>query len=979
MKLFSVSSFLKFIGVSTLILILYLSVGAMSSFNSITHPSYDYGAEATVSKAPVPRIFPQTPDNVTDIDAIIAAMSTRDKIAQLMVVWAYGQYQSDDSDRYERIHNLVAKENVGGLMFSRGGIYDQALLTNRLQREAKIPLWITQDMEFGAAMRIEGSTRIVPAMGVAATGNSLNAWHKGRITALEAKSVGVHQVFAPVVDINNNASNPVINTRSFSEDPLVVARYADAFIQGVQSVGVMATAKHFPGHGDTNVDSHYALPVISHNWNRINSVELVPFRAVIGSKVGSIMSAHIAFPELAEERRRPGTLSKNVLTGILRDSLGFTGLIVTDALEMRGISNQYTPGEAVIMAIQAGADILLAPLDVPRALDEAVAAVANGTLDIKQVETALYRFLKLKREFGLFEQPPVDIEAIASIMNNREFRAIANQIARESITLVKNPRQLIPLKTESNPRIHIVSVTNNQNDQTAQALLRNMRSYHSNIGSDGLDLRSTREDVNSAVQSATRADIIILALPTSVGGRYRNNHPAIAHNLIARLQNSGKPVIAIAFGNPYIIDLASFADAHIMAWAATDNQYKVVSDALFGTARISGQLPVGIDKLYEKGHGVTVHQTLLRSDYPESVKLHSDSLNNIANILERAIDDRVFPGAAVAVVRDGVLAYNKAFGHHTYDKLVPTRPDDVFDLASVTKVMATTLATMRLIDQGKLSLDTHLAEHFDEFTEGKRAEITIRQVLTHTSGMASFRIYIDEIKSRAPLVNAILNEPLVNEPGEEYVYSDLGMITLAILVERISGKDIDTFLQNELYGPLGLENTLFNPARRGAAFVERILPTEHDTIYRNTTMKGHVHDERAYYLDGLAGHAGLFSSAPDLAVLVQLIINKGTYGGKRYFSEEIIETFTQRQPPLNRRGLGFDLKTLEGFTSAGQHSGDKTFGHLGFTGTSFWIDPETKTGVILLTNRTYPYRDQSGRISRVRAAISDVVFSSYIE
>jgi beta-N-acetylhexosaminidase len=969
---------------SAILLVLALLIFSGYAQNEIIQPEpIEYSVEVVnqeievVTSGDIPMV---TNENIRFAEARLNQLTTRQKIAQLMVVWAHGQYQSIDSERFETLRDLVLDEKIGGLMFSRGNIYDQAVLTNRLQQLTEIPLWITQDMEFGAAMRLEGTTRIVPAMGVAATGNVVNAWHKGKITALEAKAVGVHQIFAPVADINNNPENPVINTRSFSEDPAIVARYVDAFVRGAQSVGVMATAKHFPGHGDTSIDSHYALPVISVDWARLNEVELEPFRAAIDAGVGSIMTAHIAFPALATTARTPATLDPAIINGILRDSLGFEGLIVTDALEMRGITLQYSPGEAVVMALNAGADILLAPRDIRKALDEAEIAVAEGKLSEATIDRALKRFLAVKASFGLFDSNgTVDIDQISLAVNNRYNRSYAGRIARESVTLLRNRNQILPINPETDQRIHIISISNTRDDQSATALRNSMRRYNPNVTADGIDLRSSREEINAALRTASRADLIVLALPTAVGGGYRNDHPAIRQNIFTQIRNLRKPVIAAAFGNPLIIESAGFADVHVLAWAATAEQYEAFTDASFGASAVNGRLNMRIGRLYEANAGYYIPQQRLRRDHPESVGLSSEHLQKIDSILVKAISDRIFPGAAVAVVRDGVLVKLNSFGYHDYDQTRQVQVDDVFDLASITKVMATTLSAMRLIDQDKLSLDTPVSEFFPSFQTEEKSAIRVRHLLEHTSGLPAFRVYVDVLKSRVEIVEAILNEPLINNPGEVYVYSDLGLITLGLIVEHISGKDLNQFARDEIYIPLGLLSTTFNPANLGPQFLERVLPTENDTIYRNKRIQGVVHDERAYYLDGIAGHAGLFSTAADLAVLVQMLINEGWYNNIQVLNEETLRTFITRQAPLNRRGLGFDLKTLEGFSSAGQFSGPQTYGHLGFTGTSFWIDPDTKTGVILLTNRTYPFRGQTSGIAGVRAAVSDIVFSSYIE
>jgi CubicO group peptidase (beta-lactamase class C family) len=369
----------------------------------------------------------------------------------------------------------------------------------------------------------------------------------------------------------------------------------------------------------------------------------------------------------------------------------------------------------------------------------------------------------------------------------------------------------------------------------------------------------------------------------------------------------------------------------------------------------------------------------LRSDVPESAGMSSQELAAIAPLLQEAIDNQIFPGASVAVIRNGIIVYQEAFGFHDYDRSEPVRTSDIFDLASISKVLGTTLGIMKLVDSRTISLDDHVSMYFPEFASSPKDSIQIRHLLTHTSGLPAFRVYVDSLKSRPEIIQAILNEPLINPPGAEYLYSDLGMITAGLIIEKVTGKRQDDWLQETFYGPLAMIHTTYNPAQQGPDILRRIPPAEIDTVYRHQRIQGTVHDERAYYMDGVAGHAGLFSTTADLAIFDQLLLNGGHYAGKTYLSEEVIATFIRRQPPHNRRALGFDMKLLEGFTTAGQLASEATYGHLGFTGTSLWIDPERQVAIILLTNRTWPFRGETSGIARVRATLSDIVLSSISE
>jgi len=913
-----------------------------------------------------------------DVEEILNSMSTREKIGQMVLVIARGQFQSNDSAQITQLEEMIKEFGVGGIMFSSGDVYGQAVLTNRLQTISRLPLWITQDMEFGAAMRISGTTRFTPAMGIAATGNTQFDYLKGKITALESKAIGVNQIYAPVLDVNNNPNNPVINTRSYSEDPQIVGLFADAFIRGVQEHGVMATGKHFPGHGDTNIDSHLALPTIIHGYDRLDTLELVPFKSAIRSGIGSMMSAHIAFPKLGSEPDRPGTLDPKILTEILRDSLQFDGLIVTDALEMNGIRLHYAPGEVAVMAINAGADMLLTPVDIIATIDEAEKAVKDGRIPIERIDDAVRRILKAKIKYGLFDSKPVDIENLSAVINTKEYQIISDEIARSSITLLKNNKEIVPIQTSKFPKITLITIADDRTGTTGTPFARALRRYHPDVTYHNFDLRSSEADIKRMVASAKVADLVILGSFIYVQTSNRIEFTNAQKRFINRITSTRKPVILSSFGNPYVVDELKSADVHLLAWAAFPQQMDAAAHALFGASDVFGTLPVTIPGLYRRGDGIQIKKTILRNDVAEVAGLDSEALRSIDKVMNEAIRNEIFPGGVVAIVKDGIVAYEKSFGYHDYTKRIETRIGDYFDLASISKVMGTTFGLMKLVDEGRIDLDDKVSKYFKEFDTAEKRDISIYQLMTHVSGLPAFRVYVDKIKTRSELIQAILNEPLINTPGDVYVYSDLGLIVTALIIEKVTGLSLDVYMDRNFYTPMGMSSTAYNPARRGRWYTDRILPTENDTIYRHKRIRGEVHDERAYYLDGVAGHAGLFSNAADLAKFSQLLLNGGTYGGRRYINETTIQNFTNRQAPQNRRGIGFDLKSLEGFSSAGNLASLNTFGHTGFTGTSFWIDPEKNTAIIILTNRTYPFRGSASGIAGIRATIADIVHKSII-
>jgi beta-N-acetylhexosaminidase len=911
------------------------------------------------------------------VELVIESLTLRQKVSQLFFVRAFGEPWTETQASYKKLRKLVETDQVGGVIFFKGKAVDQVRLANHLQELASIPLLMAQDMEFGAAMRVDEATRIIPAMGVAATGNPKNAWLMGWITAVEAKALGVHQVYAPVVDVNNNPSNPVINVRSFSESPSIVSLFANEFIKGVQSTGLLATAKHFPGHGDTENDSHFTLPVIRHDYARLDTVELPPFREAIQAGIASIMSAHISFPNLSDKPLIPGTLDPNVLGRLLVDSLHYDGLIVSDALEMRGVTSVFKPGEAAVAAINAGVDLIILSPNEDLAIEAVLKAVQDSTISEARIDASLRKLLHWKFQLGLFENKTSDLDYMTTIVGHRDHRVISERIARESITLLRNEKNILPLAPTKHKRIVLIGVANDRSGTTGKALADEMAKYHPSVQFMSLNPRTTAAQQQAILQAARAADVTIVATYYTVVAGELTSTPGPRERFLKQIQDVSKPSVVLALGNPYTMSIMPKAEAHVVAWSGHEQHVSSIAAALFGASDISGRIPVTIPELYAIGSGLDLKRHRIRSDLPESVFMVPDSIAKIDDIMTQAIAERVFPGGVVAVVKDGVIIHHKAYGRHTYElDARPYKVDDIFDLASLTKVIATTTAVMRLVDQGKLSINDRVSKYVREFDTDEKRSITIKQLLTHESGWPAFKVYVDKLKTRSAILDAILNEPLINRPSTQYVYSDLGFITLAHIVEKVSSMPFETYITKELFEPLGMNTTRYNPLQKDPLLIDRIPPTEIDTIYRKMTVKGHVHDERAWYMDGIAGHAGLFSTAGDIATWATMLLQQGHYGGYTLSSSETVNIFTARQSVLAKRGLGFDMKSDSGFSSAGALMSASTFGHTGFTGTSVWMDPERDMAIIVLTNRTWPYRGTSGPIGRVRASIADAVVQS---
>lgn len=935
------------------------------------------------------------------VDATLERLDLRHKVAQLVMPRVSGAFLTVGSPEYERVRYWIEDLGVGGLIETLGPPAEAALKLNRLQRMSEVPLLVAADMEEGPGQLMNGGvvlpyglmngggTRFPPAMAIGATGDRTLAREIGRITAVEARAAGVHMNFAPVVDVNNNPDNPIINTRSYGADPDLVSGMAAAAVTGMQDGGILATAKHFPGHGDTETDSHIDLPVIGVTMQRADSVELPPYRTAIASGVSGVMTAHIAFPALVGDSV-PATLNPPILSGLLRDSLGFRGLVVTDALDMGAIVDGYGAAEAPLLALEAGADLLLQmpPDDVGVGIDAIVAAVRSGRIDEARVDRSVRRVLEAKAGLGLHRERQVDLDRLLDVVGAPGHREIASRAAERSITVVRDRAGLVPLP----PGNVLVVVYRPANELYAG------RRFTAGLEDAGASVRTITIEPDAGLAALERmrtaadaADVVLFAPFVRVGA-YRGR-ASVAPDVVAAVREiaSRKPVLLATFGSPYVIPEFPEVPTFVLAWGPTPVMEQAAARALTGLSRIDGHLPAPVPPLFEIGEGITVDTARARAvanplarnaavrsgiARPSDVGMDGSLATRIDSLMAASIADGAAPGGAVVVGRHGRIVHSRGYGLLDAEADSTAVTDStLYDLASLTKVVATTTAAMILVDERRIDLDAPIRRYLPEWSrEGDRARITVRNLLLHDSGLPPFAPLWREARGRGAYLERIAATPLDAPPGERTAYSDFSAILLGFIVERVSGQSLDRFVEERVFGPLAMRETGFRPLdwrdAGGDGVATRIAPTEIDTVFRMTHVRGVVHDENAFALGGVSGHAGLFSSARDLGTFATMLLAGGVYRDARIVEAGTVAAFSVRQSEASSRALGWD--TPSGRSSAGDYFSDRSFGHTGFTGTSLWMDPERDVFVVLLTNRVNPTRDNQ-RHTRLRRELADLV------
>ena len=961
--------------------------------------------------------------NVTDANACrnwvndkLESMTLKQKIGQLFIhtVAPYTTQQNK-----QNISDAVKEYGIGGLLFSGGEIGKQIELTNYAQSMAIIPLLITFDGEWGLAMRLKGTPSFPRNRVLGCVQNDTLIYEYGKEVARQLKEIGVHVNFAPVADVDNNPNNPVINTRSFGSDREAVARKVVAYSKGLQDGGVLAVCKHFPGHGDTEVDSHKAMPVLSFSRERLDSIELYPFRKAIEAGIGGVMVGHLNVTTLDN---KAASVSHAVITELLKNELKFSGLVFTDALEMKGISNNpYVSAQALI----AGNDMVLAPRNLKRELDGVLKAVKEGRISEEEINEKCRKVLTYKYAFGLNRRPIVNDKDIMARIDKAYTNELINNIKTSAVTVVKDSDGMLPLDmTLSGTVVLNVSSTLSESYTFFNEINKTypVTWLHANLDS----LQNIKKRI-------TPAQRVIVAVYTSKVDKYEK--------ILADLAK-GKPTILICFDSHKTLqkldDVVAQSSAVILAHSSDKPVQKYVADMLLGTQKVDGRLSVDLNDEYTAASGVTIDPDKPRRYKPEEFGMDSKILSRIDSIAEYGIMNGAYPGCHVLVWKNGYQVYNKCFGTHTYNSDRKVKENDLFDLASLTKTTATLLAVMKLYDEGKLNLTDKISAYVPEMKSTDKANITIQELLYHESGLPAYlpfymkaidktsckggmykkykdtnhkikvgnNLYIctnysfipewvsekdtagytlkvsDNIFVKPEFKNVVLKE-IADAPlkGHSYRYSCLNFMLLKEAVENISGMSLDKYLDEYFYKPMGLVHTLYNPLQRFGK--DEIIPTVEEDFLRRGPVHGYVHDEAAAMLGGVSGNAGLFSTAKDVATIYQMLLDKGVMGDRRYLSRTTCELFLKMKSKNSRRGLGFD-KPDTGNPDNGYCAPEapaSVFGHTGFTGTCAWADPDNDLVYVFLCNRIYPNPTDRKNLMRlkIRPAIQQTIYQAIMK
>lgn len=935
--------------------------------------------------------------NATWAQEKLAEMTLDEKLGQLFMVAAY----SNKGKAHEQeILNLIKQEHIGGLIFFQGGPVRQAKLTNRYQQGAKIPLMIAMDAEWGLSMRLDSTFKFPWPMTVGATNDSVLAYRMGREIALHCKRLGVHINFGPVVDINTNPQNPIINARSFGENPKIVAKLGAAYMKGMQDQHIMASAKHFPGHGDTDSDSHKTLPTVGHNMNRLEAVELAPYQKLFEAGLASVMVAHLNVPAM-DDSNTPSSLSKKIITHYLRDTLDFDGLVFTDALNMRGVADLFPPGEVDVKALLAGNDILLFSKDVLEAKKRIKAALNSETLSIEEIDKHVIRILLAKSWMGLEEKEFVEPKNIVADLSPESSVILRRNIYAEATTVLMNKQQLIPIKQIKGKKVACVLA----GTEVGTEFSRILKKY---AAVDVFTFSAANE--NKLLNELSKYDLVITGIYTS------NKNPWKSYKIgdevkrfVKRLTVQNKTIVTL-FANAYSLNAfkeATDANGLIVAYQNHPDAESMAAQIIFGAAGAEGRLPVSGSDLFDAGFGFDTEQLgRLGYGYPGEVGIDKKEMEKIDILVKEAINQRATPGCQIIVARRGKVIYDKSYGHQTYAKRNPIDANNIYDLASITKMAATLPVIMKLVEQGKIDLDKTLGDYLPELKGSNKENLIIREVLAHQSGLTPWiPFYIETLHNgiqkkeyyspdrdfnyphsvakrtfssryiKDTVMDRIIRSKLLAK--KEYKYSDLGYYLFMEIVERIEGKPLNEYVNEWLYSNIGAYTMSYRPLEKFPA--SRIVPTENDALFRRQELRGYVHDQGAAMLGGVAGHAGLFSNANDLAKLMQMFLNGGSYGGMTYLDSITLNEFTRCQycDTENRRGIGFDKPQLEGQGPTCGCVSPLSYGHTGFTGTIAWADPDEEIVYIFLSNRVNPDAENRKLLTlSTRTRIQKVIYNS---
>ena len=957
-------------------LLLITNCGTSKRSDTVVTTKKDIPVKDTVvytakSKSEKKTFFKDSDSETKWVDSIYSKMSLQEKIGQLFMISAYS---NKDSVHAHSVEKLIQDYKVGGVIFFQGGPVRQAKLTNQYQAKSKIPLFVGIDAEWGLGMRLD-STYIYPwNMTLGAIQDLSLIENVGKNMANENKRIGVHFNFAPVLDINTNPKNPIIGNRSFGEDKVNVSNKAIALMKGVESQGVFSTGKHFPGHGDTSTDSHKALPLVDFSKERLDLVELYPYKRIFDEGLVSVMVAHLNIPSLEPRPNYPSSASYDIVTNLLQKQLGFEGLIFTDGLAMKGASNFKPPGELEIAVILAGNDILLCPENVPVAFQKLEIACTDGTITEERLAHSVKKILHYKFKAGLHQYKPIEMANIYNDLNPSQNDALHYKLYENAITVLKNEKEILPIKN-LDQKIAYVKMGEDVNS----TFVTTLKKY-----TEVTEVANT--NIDSLIQELKNYDTVIIGFH-KVNKTWEKQNFTDAELLWLQEIAKHNKVILDIFSKPYsLLPITNFDDIEglVVSYQNSDISQVVSAELLFGAVDAKGKLPVSINTAFKVNDGLSTEKVnRLAFTTPENVGMNPKILSKIDAIAQKAIDGKMAPGMQVLVARKGSVIFQKSYGYQTYDKVKQVSNSDLYDVASISKMISTLPNVMQLYDKNKVTLDTKLKDMVPSFAKTNKADILFKDLLTHYAGLQAWipfykatldsegkpsKKYYRKIAENNfttkvadslyirndyhdTIMKIIADTPLLAK--KEYKYSDFTFIILKEYLERKTHKKLEELSQENFYSTLGMNNTLYNPLHKFDK--NNIAPTEIDTYFRHQTIQGYVHDMAAAMEGGVAGHAGIFSNAMDVAKMMQLFLQKGNYGDKQYFSPQTFDAFNTcyHADKGVERGLGFDKRIgKDGPTCTCVSAA--SFGHTGFTGNIAWVDPETELVYVFLSNRTYP-------------------------
>lgn len=950
-------------------------------------------------------VFAQTKNSAAEkrwVDSVFNALTPDERLAQLYMMPAYS---NKGLKAEQEVMEQVKTLQPGGLIFFQGAPGRQASLTNAYQQASKLPMFIAGDYEWGLAMRLDSVPKYPWQMTLGALRDDKLVTQLGALMAKEFKRIGVNVSFSPSLDVNNNPKNPIIGSRSFGDSKNNVTRLGIAFAKGLEQNGVLACGKHFPGHGDTDKDSHKALPIIPFPRARLDSMELFPFKMLAQHGIGSMMVAHLFVPQLDSTPNLPSSLSRKIITDLLRQEFSYEGVIFTDAMNMKGLSAQYGKGVADVLALKAGVDVLLMPGDMPLGLQKIKEALVSGELNQADLDEKCRRILRAKYRIGLNKYKPVPTKNIKEDIFSKESTLINRKIAQQAVTVLSNDKEILPLKELDKRKLAVLRLGSDSNNVFANTL-----NLYAPVEVFTLANEFSETDAQKMLTSLKGFDPIIISIHKSDKNPWKSFKITEAEkNLIVKASYEHRVILDV-FASPYsLAGLSRVSGLAAVVMSYQNNEFFTEASAqmIFGGYSSLGVLPVTVSETMPAGFGLNTKGDV-RFQYviPEEIGISSDKLKKVKEIAEEGIKAGAYPGCQVFAAKNGKVFYWEAFGTHMYDKAQPVQKSDIYDIASVSKITSTLAAVMRMYDAGALSLKGKYGDYVGVVKGTNKENLKIEDILTHQAGLTSWIPFYRKTMIGSKLDPSIYSKFPTNGKNTKvadslyildayrdtmfirmfashlntigkYEYSDLSFYFMQEMVERWSEMGLDEYAAKYIYTPLGATTTGFNPLNRFPK--SRIVPTENDTLWRKQLLRGYVHDQGAAMCGGVAGHAGVFSNANDLGKVMQMYLNKGTYGGERYINAATIEEFTKCRFCLNgnRRGLGFDRPDQSGKGTPCDCVSFLSYGHTGFTGTMAWMDPENGLLYIFLSNRVHPNAENKLLMNKdIRGRIQSVFYEA---